>query len=76
MLHVVDKYSEDPIAAKVTSRMKAIRYHMSMNHCHMVKDVGDADDLPFPLVLTTRLDENTGTSAMSYFTFLHDRIRL
>ena len=40
--------------------LKAIRYHTYLPHCYILNKAGGLDDLPVPLVLTTRLDENTG----------------
>ena len=45
-------------AANVT--LKALRYHTYLQHCYLLNKAGSLDSLPVPLVITTRLDENTG----------------
>ena len=47
-------------ATKVGTDIKAIRYHTYLGHCYMLNKVGNMDHLPVPVILTTRLDENTG----------------
>ncbi len=40
--------------------IKALRYHFYLTHCYFLNQAGDPSVLPVPVVLTTRLDENTG----------------
>jgi hypothetical protein len=40
--------------------LKTLRYHTYLAHCYFLNRVGSFDDLPLPLITTSRLDENTG----------------
>lgn len=41
--------------------INALRYHMHLTHCDLLNKAGSMNDLPVPLITTSRLDENTGS---------------
>jgi hypothetical protein len=40
--------------------LSSVRYHTYLGHCYLLKLAGSLEDLPLPVILTTKLDENWG----------------